>query len=153
MIKVDKPQRLYRSRKERIVAGISGGLGEYFNVDPIIFRILFVILTFVNGIGVLIYLLLWIVVPREGEKSELDALHIHTTIKEKMNDMESRFKGGQNTAQTKSGGRTLFALTLIIIGILALISNVFSLNLISLSVAWPVIVIIIGLYLIFREEY
>jgi len=152
MTKDNKPQKLYRSRKERVVAGISGGLGEYFNVDPIIFRILFVVLTFVNGIGVFIYLVLWIAVPREGEEIDIDALHIHTTIKEKMHDMEEHFKNGQNATHKKNGGRELLALALIIIGILALISNLFSLHFISFAVAWPVIIIIIGLYLIFREE-
>lgn len=153
MEKEGNPQRLYRSRKERVVAGISGGLGEYFNVDPIIFRLLFVILTFVNGIGVLIYLLLWITVPREGEEGNLDALHIHATIKEKMDDMESHFKKEKDVGNTKHVGRGIFALALVVVGVLALISNLLSLRVIRFDIAWPVIVIIIGLYLIFRDEH
>lgn len=53
------PKRFYRSRKNRIIAGVCGGLGEYFNIDPIIFRVIFFVLHGVN----LIYFLLWIFVP------------------------------------------------------------------------------------------
>ena len=54
--------RLYRSTRDRVFAGVAGGLGEYFNVDPIIFRIGFIALTLGAGSGVLIYIMLWIFV-------------------------------------------------------------------------------------------
>jgi len=146
-------QKLYRSRKECIIAGISGGLGEYFNVDPIIFRVLFVVLTFVNGIGVFIYLLFWITVPRLHEEVRLDTLHIHTTIKEKMDGMDSHFRKGKNSLHAKGGGQVLFAFALIVVGIVALTSSVFSLHGIRFDIIWPAIVISIGLYFIFREEH
>jgi phage shock protein C len=153
MTRGNKPPKLHRSRKELVVAGISGGLGEYFDVDPIIFRLIFVVLTFVNGIGVLIYVLLWITVPRESEEADLDALHIHTTIKEKMRDMESGFKGEEMpVTHTASKNKAFFAFALIAVGIIALVSNLFSINVIRFDVAWPAIIIIIGLYLIFRED-
>lgn len=61
------PQRLYRSRTEKMIAGVCGGLGEYFDVDPVLVRLGFVILTILgSGVGVLIYLVLWIVIPKEG---------------------------------------------------------------------------------------
>ena len=56
-------RRLYRSETQRVVAGICGGLGEYFAVDPIWFRIGFVVLTIGGGSGILIYLLMWLIVP------------------------------------------------------------------------------------------
>ena len=55
--------RLYRSREKRVVAGVAGGLAEYMNIDPILVRIVFIIITFLNGIGVLLYLVMWIVIP------------------------------------------------------------------------------------------
>ena len=58
-------KRLYRSRHERMVAGVAGGLGEYFNIDPTLIRLLFVILTFLGGPGLLAYIIFWIVVPEE----------------------------------------------------------------------------------------
>lgn len=55
--------RLYRSTSDRILGGICGGLGEYFAIDPIWFRIGFVMLALGGGSGVLIYLLMWLIVP------------------------------------------------------------------------------------------
>ena len=61
------PRRLYRSRDDRILGGIAGGLGRYFNVDPILFRIAAVVLTFVGGAGILLYLAMLLLVPAEPE--------------------------------------------------------------------------------------
>lgn len=58
-------RRLYRSRKERMFRGVAGGLAEHVGVDPTLVRLLFVVLAiFGQGIGVLAYVLLWIVVPQ-----------------------------------------------------------------------------------------
>jgi phage shock protein PspC (stress-responsive transcriptional regulator) len=57
--------RLYRSRKERVLGGVCGGLAEYFDIDPIIVRILFVILGPTTGIGLLVYIVMWVAVPEE----------------------------------------------------------------------------------------
>lgn len=58
-----EPKRLYRSNTDRKVGGVAGGLGEYFKIDPLLIRLLFVILTLAGGGGVLIYIVLWIVTP------------------------------------------------------------------------------------------
>lgn len=55
--------RLRRSRDERVIAGVCGGLGIYFGVDPVWFRVAFVILAIGGGSGVLIYLISWLVIP------------------------------------------------------------------------------------------
>jgi phage shock protein C len=57
--------RLYRSRRVRVFGGVAGGLAHYFNIDPIIIRILFIAFTILHGFGLLIYIVLWIVVPEE----------------------------------------------------------------------------------------
>lgn len=57
-------KRLYRSKKERIIGGVCGGLAEYFEVDPTIVRLLWVLLTLISlGGGILVYLIAWIIVP------------------------------------------------------------------------------------------
>lgn len=58
-------KRLYRSRKFRVLGGVAGGLAEYFNLDPVLMRVIFILLTIFNGIGVLLYIVLWIVVDEE----------------------------------------------------------------------------------------
>ena len=58
---------LRRSRTDRHVAGVSGGLGQYAGIDPLVFRILFVVLTVFGGSGILLYALGWLLVPEDGE--------------------------------------------------------------------------------------
>jgi phage shock protein PspC (stress-responsive transcriptional regulator) len=67
--------RLRRSRSDRVIAGVCGGLGRYFKVDPVWFRIAFVVLLFGGGSGFLIYLIAWLVIPEEGE-SEAPGTHV-----------------------------------------------------------------------------
>jgi phage shock protein C len=58
-------QRLYRSQNERMLAGVCGGLGKFFGIDPTIMRLIFVVLALMGGPGLLIYIIMWIVVPEE----------------------------------------------------------------------------------------
>lgn len=61
------PKRLTRSRKDKIVAGVCGGIANYLIVDPTIVRLVFALATFFTVVfpGILIYLIMWIVVPKD----------------------------------------------------------------------------------------
>jgi phage shock protein C len=59
-------KRLYRSQSDRMVAGVAGGIASYLGVDPIFVRLGFLFLGLLNGIGVLLYVALWLLVPAEG---------------------------------------------------------------------------------------
>jgi len=56
-------KRLHRSRNEKMIGGVCGGLGEYFGIDPTIVRVLWVAITLIGGAGILAYLILWIIMP------------------------------------------------------------------------------------------
>ncbi len=60
-------KRLYRSRKERRIAGVCGGIAEYLAIDPTLVRILWVLLALAGGPGVLLYIIMAAVVPEEPE--------------------------------------------------------------------------------------
>lgn len=60
-------KKLYRSRNNRLIAGICGGLAEYFNIDPIIVRLITLILVLSFGSGLVAYIIAWIVVPEEPD--------------------------------------------------------------------------------------
>ncbi len=66
----DEARRLRRSREERVIAGVCGGLGRYLGVDPVLVRVAFVVLAFAGGGGVVLYIVSWILVPEEksGER-------------------------------------------------------------------------------------
>jgi phage shock protein C len=62
-----EPRRLYRSRINRKLAGVCGGIGEYFEVDPVLIRLLWILFTLAAGGGLLAYLIAWLVVPERPE--------------------------------------------------------------------------------------
>lgn len=65
---ISSMKKLYRSETNRRIAGVCGGIGEYFNVDPTIVRIVFLLLLLPGGVpGILLYLLLWLLIPNEKE--------------------------------------------------------------------------------------
>jgi phage shock protein C len=62
---MDPTEKLYRSRTNRQVAGVCGGLAKRFNVDVTLVRVLFVLLGIFGGSGIVLYIALWIIVPNE----------------------------------------------------------------------------------------
>jgi phage shock protein C len=58
-------RQLRRSHSERVLAGVCGGLGRYLGIDPVLLRIAFVVLGLANGLGVIAYVVCWIVIPEE----------------------------------------------------------------------------------------
>ena len=58
-------KRIYRSNKDRILGGVCGGLGAYLNLDPVLLRVVWAIAFFFGGVGVLAYIIAWILIPEE----------------------------------------------------------------------------------------
>lgn len=60
-------KNLYRSKRNRFVAGVCGGIGEYLEIDPTVIRVIWALFTiFSMGVGILAYLAAWIIIPEEG---------------------------------------------------------------------------------------
>ncbi len=58
-------KRLYRSQKDKMVAGVCGGVAEYLNVDPVVVRLVWVVATLLSfGLGILAYIVAWIIIPK-----------------------------------------------------------------------------------------
>jgi phage shock protein C len=60
-------RKLYRSRTDRKLAGVCGGLAQYFNLDATLIRVLFLVLAVLGGSGLVLYLAMWIIVPNEPQ--------------------------------------------------------------------------------------
>lgn len=57
-------KKIYLSKKDKMIVGVCGGIGEYFNIDPVLIRLLFVIFSvFTLGFGIIVYLLAWMIIP------------------------------------------------------------------------------------------
>ena len=62
-----------RSRSERVIAGVCGGIGRYLGVDPMLLRIAFIVLALANGLGVIAYVVAWVAIPEERPGQPLAA--------------------------------------------------------------------------------
>jgi phage shock protein PspC (stress-responsive transcriptional regulator) len=71
MTAFNEGKRLYRTREGRIVAGVCSGLATYFGIDATLVRLAFGVLTVFGGMGVLAYLIAWVIVPEEGEDTSI----------------------------------------------------------------------------------
>lgn len=65
-----KARRLYRSRRDRVIGGVCGGLGGYFNVDPSILRVVWLLTVLLGGTGLLAYLISWIIIPESYPEND-----------------------------------------------------------------------------------
>lgn len=63
----DSSKKLYRSNNDRWFAGVCGGIAEYFDLDPTLIRVLFILFGFAIGGGLIIYLIMWLVIPQAPE--------------------------------------------------------------------------------------
>ena len=93
-------KRIYRDPDNKVLGGVCGGLGAYFNVDPVIIRILFIALVIAGGAGLLIYIILWIVVPEAktvAQKLEMRGEPVNiSNIGEKLKDEFNNVKRKMN---------------------------------------------------------
>jgi phage shock protein PspC (stress-responsive transcriptional regulator) len=102
-----KSRRLYRDPENSVIGGICGGLGAYFGVDPVIFRLLFVIFFFLGGASILVYVIFWIVLPRaetaaqklemRGEK--VNVSNLEKKIREEYDTVKDNVKSNYSKAK------------------------------------------------------
>jgi len=125
------PKRLYRSGKDRVVGGVCGGLSDYFDIDPLLIRIIFIILALSGGLGILIYLAAWLIIPGQGEAPP---------------NTEER-----SPAMTRDPSGAVFGILVIILGIGLLLHN-YGLFHFKFNLIWPLILIAIGVRLLIRGK-
>ena len=129
-------KRLYKSRRNRMIDGVCGGFAEYFNTDPTIVRILWVLLTLASfGAGIVLYLACMLIIPVNP---------VHTA------------PGSDPPASPNNGPRNFWGAILIILGALILVSNLgfrfFHFWHIPWGIVFPVILIFLGLAVIFASR-
>lgn len=77
-------KRITRSRTDRMLGGVAGGLAAYFGIDPLIVRVVFAVLALFNGLGIILYAALWLIVPNEGSPANGRA-----NVQEAVNEMQT----------------------------------------------------------------
>lgn len=134
-------KRLSRSTKDRVVAGVCGGLGEYFELDPVLFRLLFVIVTLIGGSGVLVYIILWLVIPEDTDTKG----STEETVSKNVKEMKKTGEKVVNRLDTDQG-RLLIGVLLLLVGIFFLVDNFISIR----QFFWPTMIILAGLVVIIK---
>jgi len=141
---------LYRSSKETIFGGVAGGIAEYLNTDPLLIRIIFVLLALFGGGGLIIYLILWIALPIDYSFT-FNNKKFSDMEKEKTNTKPEKDQFNQDThLRGKNNGSLVAGLILITIGVIFLVSRFFPR--IDFADLWPIILLVAGIALI-RMSY
>lgn len=126
MAKKDFSERkLYRSKKDRIISGVCGGIAEYFGIDSTFVRIIAVLLLFTGGWFVLLYILLSIIIPENPEQKPLPPA---VEIKNK---------------------NLVLGLAFLLLGVMLLMNNY---NIINWNDVWPILLIALGVYLLWQNQ-
>ena len=140
---MDTNSRLYRSTTNKVIGGVSGGLGDYLNIDPVIVRIVFVLLAVFGGSGVLVYIILWIVIP---EQKYLFGTNINNDEKVEV-DIESVI----NAKNKKRNSSLIAGIVLIAFGLLILMDRLIPMY--NLWDFWPLLLVAAGVILIKPELF
>lgn len=138
--------KLMRSQEDRYFAGVCGGIAAYLGVDSVFVRLAFVLLTFASGMGLLLYLILLVLMPKEDSGVE-------SSIRINPDQME---RGGEVAGESAKRvrqhpqGPTIAAVILILLGVYFLLSNMGWFGWFNF-VFWPLVIISLGVYLLIRR--
>jgi phage shock protein C len=145
-------KRLTRSEKERILGGVCGGLAEYFGFDPTLVRLVFVLLALAGGAGVLIYIVLWIIMPH---RTHTDAKRVVSEnvedIRQRVQELESDVRSAVTSERTQEWAQSpafWLGLVLAIVGLVLLFSNMGMFRWLRWDVLWPLLLVVVGLLLL-----
>lgn len=141
-----RPKTLYRSRTDTVIAGVAGGLGEYFALDPVLIRLLFVLATIFGGFGVPAYIVLWIILPEEptGE------IGSEETVKKNVSQLKNRAESltqGFRGESTEGRSRSLIGAILIGLGVMFILDNF---GFFRADIFWPLILVVVGIFILRR---
>ncbi len=155
-----EPKRLYRSRTDRVIGGVAGGLAEYMNIDPIIIRIILVVLAFAGaGFVIFLYILGWVIIPEapgvgsHSHRSDSSPKDAGQDLREKVNKVAHEFRETTERYTNRkagSNGQMIGGSILLVIGGLFLLNNVLGYDVWTRF--WPLILIVIGIMLLVRGD-
>jgi phage shock protein C len=145
--------RLTRSRSNKILGGVCGGIGQYLGIDPVVIRIIFILLTLGQSLGGILYILLWVLLPAEGAPEDTSA-STGDRIAEGVRGMGDDLRQAAQTPHPRAG--IWFGIALIIIGGFLLMEtvvqqlNIYWLSWINTGNLWAILLIVIGVAFLMR---
>jgi len=152
-------RRLTRDTKRSVLGGVAAGFANYFDIDPVLARLGFVLRAFLNGVGVLFYVICWVVMPREDVEASPVAPDVSAQAEQVVDEV--RAAGGKvvdeirTSSANPGGGQIAAGIVLIVLGCLFLMDRFAWFHWahwMHLANLWPVVVIVIGFLLIMRSR-
>lgn len=138
-----KIKKLYLSQDDKMIAGVCGGIAEYLDIDAIWVRLVFLITAFTSGVGLIAYIIFWILVPENPNQKN----HSKTVAEEKVSEISEKIK---ESKKESSSGRYIGGLILIAIGGMFLFEELFWE--INWDFVWPALLIALGVYILVKKE-
>lgn len=145
----NKPQpvkRLYRNQDNQMIAGVCSGLAEYFELDPALVRIVFVLLIFAQ-VGIPIYIVMWIVLPTKKDLLSKNPNYVDANVAELKTKAQDTITEIRKSKVSKFNPVGIF---LVLIGVYFLLLNFGLLDWFQIGRLWPIILIALGI-LAFRK--
>ena len=142
-------RRLYRSRADRVLGGVCGGLGTHFDADPVIFRLVFVLMTVMGGSGILIYIIMLLVIPKEPAPAP--APEVAPVSADTLPVLEAPPEEAASARLRPARGAAA-GIILVALGVLFLASNLGLFWWWKWKVLWPVVLVAVGLWLLLRRN-
>ena len=152
-------RRLYRSQSDRMIWGVCGGLAKYFDIDSTIVRIIAVLLIFANGVGILAYVIIAIVVPLESSKvttpkevMQENVEDMKETASELGREIRSTLVGevgeSEEEAKVHHRRRNILGIILVVLGVLFLLGSLNLFRWFHWGNLWPLILVAVGVLII-----
>ncbi len=149
-------ERFYRSNN-RILGGVCAGLAERFHIDPLWVRVTFVILVFMQGVGLFVYVVLWLVMPERieggGRRSGFDAML--ADLRRVWGDVQHQFGSSPQPGSSAANAfgfwqnqSVVLGVILVVVGLVFLGGNI---GIINWSVVWPAALITLGIVILVRN--
>ena len=152
-----KNKKIYRKTDDCIIAGVSGGMADYFEIDETLVRVIFVLLAIGGGSGILIYLILWLIIPKIGKKDkkidwEENVKEFAGDVSNKVKTVASEFKKEIKVEKINTEKRqgSFLGLLLILWGGVLLVDKLVPMF-IRWDYVWPGMLIFLGGYLMMRK--
>lgn len=134
-------KKLYRSRTESMIAGVCGGLAEYFDIDASLVRVGAVLLTLAWGSGLLAYVILWLVVTQKP---------LESSVLESEGEQKATVETTESDKSEKDKGVLFVGIILTVLGVLLLMNNYISFAWLSFRRLWPLLIVFVGLMIIMK---
>jgi phage shock protein C len=141
--KINKTKKLYRSNEDKMISGVCGGIAEYLDIDAIWVRLVFIITTFTSGVGLIAYIIFWILVPENPNQKSTQK----TVAEEKVSEFSAKIKKGN--VESSGDSRYIGGLILIVVGGIFLFEEFFWK--ISWNYIWPVLLIGLGIHILVKK--